>query len=238
MDKKKKILLADDAKLFIELEKSFLQRSSVEILTAGDGRQALELVRQHHPDVAFLDLNMPEMDGDECCRAIKQDPDLKDTSVVMVTTKGRTQDQERCREAGCDEVLLKPINRIEFLATAEKFLHVPTRNKRYKVKIQVQYVDNIATTLTAYSIDISSGGLYIRTENPLGVDESLVIRFSLEDPKREIVCKCRVAWVNSPLNLKKSDLPTGMGIQFEGLSLKDLHTIRNFIENKQLEPAW
>jgi uncharacterized protein (TIGR02266 family) len=92
--------------------------------------------------------------------------------------------------------------------------------------------------LTAFSVDISSGGLYINTENPLAVDESLVIRFSLEEPKRDIVCKCRVAWVNSPLDLRKSDLPTGMGIQFDGLSLEDLHTIRTFIKNQHPEPAW
>ncbi|MBE0576036.1 MAG: response regulator [Desulfuromonadales bacterium] len=238
MDKKKKILLADDAKLFLEIEKTFLQRTSVEILTASDGRQALQLARQHHPNVAFLDLNMPEMDGDECCRAIKQDPELKDTTVVMVTTKGRTQDQKRCREAGCDEVLLKPINRTEFLATVEKYLQIPSRSKRYKVKSQVKYGENVETSLTGFSIDISSGGLYISTENTLDVGVPLVIRFSLEGSAREIVCKCQVAWINSLPNLKRSDLPPGMGIQFVGLSLEDLHTIRNFIENKQLEPSW
>ena len=238
MDKKKKILLADDAKLFLEIEKTFLQRTSVDILTASDGRQALELARQHHPDVAFLDLNMPEMDGDECCRAIKQDPDLQDTAVVMVTTKGRTQDQERCRKAGCDEVLLKPINRTEFLATAEKFLQIPSRSMRYKVKAQVKYGENVETSLTGFSIDISSGGLYISTEKPLDVGESLVISFSLESPAQEITCKCQVAWINSLPNLKRSDLPPGMGIQLIGISLEDLHAIRNFIDNKQLEPSW
>ena len=238
MDKKKKILLADDAKLFLEIEKTFLQRTSVDILTAGDGKQALELARQHHPEVVFLDLNMPEMDGDECCRAIKQDPNLKDTAIVMVTTKGRAQDQERCRNSGCDEILLKPINRTEFLKTAEKFLQLPTRSNRYKLKTQVQYGENAETTLTGYCVDISSGGLFISTENPLGVGETLVIRFSLESPPREIVCTCRVAWVNAPTNLRKPSLPAGMGIQFVGLSLDELHSIRNFIENKQLEPSW
>lgn len=238
MDQKKTILLADDAKLFLEIEKSFLQRTSVDILTAGDGRQALELARQHRPDVVFLDLNMPEMDGDECCRAIKQDPDLQGTAVVMVTTMGRPQDLERCRETGCDDVLLKPINRTEFLRTAEKFLQLATRSTRYKIKTQVRYGKHAETSLTAFCVDISSGGLYISTENPLDVGESLAIRFSLESPFREIVCKCQVAWVNSPAKPRKPSLPAGMGIQFVDLSLEDLHSIRNFIKNKQLEPSW
>ncbi len=237
MEKKKKILLADDAKLFLELEKTFLQRTSVEVLTAYNGKQALELALQHRPDIAILDLNMPEMDGDECCRAIKQNPDLQNTAVVMVTTMGRAQDQERCREAGCDEILLKPVNRTDFLATTERLLQLPTRKARYKAKTQVQYGKDAETYLTEYSIDISSGGLFISTATPLAVGEALVIRFSLEVPTREIVCKSRVAWINSPPKLKKPDLPPGMGIQFIDLSLGDLHIIRDFMKNEQLEPS-
>jgi uncharacterized protein (TIGR02266 family) len=238
MDEKKKILLADDTKLFLELEKTFLQRSCVDLLIAHDGKQALALARQHRPDVAVLDLNMPEMDGDECCLAIKQDLNLKDTAVVMVTTMGRTQDQERCREAGCDEILLKPINRTEFLSTIEKLLRIPTRNERYQANIKVHYGENTGTSLTGFSIDISSGGLYISTENPLAVGESLTLRFSLESYTREIVCKSQVAWINSLPNLKKPNLPPGMGIRFVDIPLEELHAIRNFMMSNHLEPSW
>lgn len=238
MNEQKKVLLADDTKLFLELEKTFLQRTSVDILTAHNGKQALELARQHHPDIAILDLNMPEMDGDECCRAIKQDPDLECTKVLMVTTEGRTQDQERCREAGCDEMLFKPINRAEFLATVEKLLQIPTRNERYQAKIKVEYGANAETTLTEYSIDISSGGLYIRTDSPLDEGELLFLRFSLSSDTSEIVCRARVAWNNSPPNLKKLDWPPGMGIQFIDITLDELRTIRNFLENNPLKPSW
>lgn len=238
MDEKRKILLADDARLFIELEKTFLQRTSVDILTASNGRQALELVRQHLPDIAILDLNMPEMGGDECCRAIKQDPALKHIAVVMVTTGGRIKDQERCRDAGCNELLLKPINRAEFLATTEKLLQLSTRKERYKVRTQIRYGQNSETSLTDFSIDMSSGGLYINTGAPFEVGDSLALRFSLEEDSREIACNARVAWVNSPPKLKKPNIPAGMGVQFIDLSLEDLHTIGNFTKGKQLKPAW
>ncbi len=238
MDNKKTVLLADDAKLFLELEKSFLQRSGIEILTAGNGSQALKLARQHCPDLAFLDLNMPEMDGDECCRAIKQDPALQDMAIVMVTTEGRTKHLERCRAAGCDEILLKPINRTEFLKTAERLLQLPTRNERFKTKIKVQYGVDAETSLTEFSIDLSAGGLYISTRNPLAEGEMLVIRFSLEGHAREIICQAQIVWVNPPQKLKKPTLPSGMGIRFVDISMDDLRAIHKFMASKQFEPSW
>lgn len=236
--KRKKVLLADDAKLFLELEKTFLQRASVDILTAGNGEQALALARLHRPDVAVLDLNMPETDGDECCRAIKQDPRLQGTAVVMVTTEGRSKDLERCRAAGCDAVLLKPINRTEFLATVQKWLQLPARSERYKAKIQVQYGGETGNLLTKFSVDIGSGGLFICTDKPLDVEESVKIRFSLPSQPGEIACTGRVAWVNEPLNQKKSVLPPGMGVQFVDISPENLSVIHEFLAANQLTPSW
>ena len=235
---KKTILLVDDTKLILQLEKSFLQRSNINIITASDGRQALGLARKHHPDVVFLDLNMPVMDGDECCRSMKNDPDLKNISIVMVTTDGRPQDIDRCRKAGCDEILLKPINRTEFVTLAQRLLQLPTRSERFKSTIQVQYGQNTEKILSDFSIDISSGGLFIKTDSPLEVDEQLKIGFTLPDPKREVNCNAQVAWINSHLNLTKPAMPPGMGIRFIDLSLDDLHAIRNYIKSNQLEPSW
>ncbi len=231
----KTILLVDDTELFLQLEKTFLQRSDINILTASNGKQALDLARKHLPDVVFLDLNMPIMDGDECCRAMKNDPVLKGVSIVMVTTDGRPQDQERCRDAGCDAILLKPINRTEFVSTAQKLLQLSVREKRFKATIQVRYGQDSDKILHDFSIDISSGGLFIKTDSPLKVDEMLEIGFELPNPAREVNCAAQVAWVNSPLKPKKPDLPPGAGIRFIDLSLDDLHAIRNYIESNHLE---
>jgi uncharacterized protein (TIGR02266 family) len=233
----KTILLVDDTELFLQLERTFLQRSNINILTASNGKQALDLARKHFPDVVFLDLNMPIMDGEECCRAMKNDPDLKGIPIVMVTTDGRPQDQERCRDAGCDEILLKPINRTEFVATAQKLLQLPVREERFKATIQIQYGQKADKILNDFSIDISSGGLFIKTDTLLDVDEMLQVGFVLPSPVREVNCSAQVVWVNQHLNPKKSALPSGFGIRFIDLSLDDLHAIRNYIQNNQKEPS-
>ena len=238
MDENPTILLADNTELFLEIEKTIMQRTSVKILTAYDGNEALELARQHRPNIVILDLNLPELDGAKCCHAIKQDPSLDDTAVMLIASGGRPKDQDRCRNAGCDEILLKPINRTEFLKKVEKKLRLPLRRKRYQAEIKVQYGENDAASLIGYSIDISSGGFFIKTENPLEVSESLALRFSLTSDIKEIICSANVAWVNSPQKQIKLDWPPGMGVQFVDISLGELHAIRNFIESNLLEPSW
>jgi uncharacterized protein (TIGR02266 family) len=238
VDENKKILLAGNTKLLLGIEKTFLQRASVKLFTVYEGIDTLELAREHRPDVVIIDLNMPEMGGTECCYAIKQDPTLHDTRVIMLTTGGHPNDQDRCLKAGCDEILLKPINPTEFLKKVEKYLRLPLRRKRYQAKIKVQYGENDVSFLNGYSFDISSGGLFIITEKTFDISESLALRFSLTGYAREIMCHSKVAWVNFPQKPVKLDWPPGMGIQFVDISLGELHSIRTFIESKLLDPSW
>jgi CheY-like chemotaxis protein len=122
-----RILLVDDVRLFLELEKSFLNLSQVEILTAANGEEALAIVRRERPDLVFLDLYMPVLDGAVCCATIKGDPELSATPVVMVTTGGKPEEVEQCRAAGCDGLLTKPIDRSAFLDTVSRF--IPSFNR-------------------------------------------------------------------------------------------------------------
>jgi len=102
-----KILLVDDTKLFLKLEQEYLKQSAAQIFTAGNGQEALELARSNRPDLIYLDLNMPVMDGVGCCAALKADPDLRDIPVILVTTAGMDDSVARCKEAGASGYLLK-----------------------------------------------------------------------------------------------------------------------------------
>lgn len=117
-----KILLVDDVKLFLELEKSFLTLAPAVILTASNGDEALSIVRKERPALVFLDLYMPVLDGIACCRAIKSDPELAAIPVIMVTTGGKPQEEEQCRNAGCDGFLTKPIDRAALLDKVREFI--------------------------------------------------------------------------------------------------------------------
>ena len=229
MPSPKKILLADDVDFFLTLEKTFLQREEIEILVAKNGRQAYEMIATHRPDLALLDLYMPEMNGDECCRQVKENPELSRIPVIMVTTAGKEEEQARCRKAGCDEIILKPIHRRTFVETIRSFLQVSERTEpRTPVQMEVKYGQQ--QLLTGYSVNLSTGGLFLETENPLSQDEALQLTFYLPNQNQPIACRGSVAWVNAPEVPSKPTLPSGMGIKFMDLELEQLHQIRAFLK--------
>ncbi len=234
-----KVLLADDVELFLELEKSFFRRAGVTLLVARSGQQAVELVRSERPHLVFMDLFMPGMNGDVACRAIKADPLVCKIPVVMVTHGGREEDLSRCRLAGCDEIVLKPINRHQFLETARRFLAIAARSTpRVKAQLQVRYGQHKEHLLNNYSLNISTGGLFLETVEPLPENTPLELEFVLPDRQDPIRCRGRVAWVNSPSGPVKPQLPPGMGIQFLDLLLVDMQAIREFMRGEDLSPDW
>jgi uncharacterized protein (TIGR02266 family) len=233
------VLLADDVELFLELEKTFFRREGVRLLTARTGKEAVDLVLEHRPGLVFMDLYMPEMDGDEACRQIKAHPALRMTPVVMVTHGGRPEDLERCRQAGCDDILLKPINRHLFVETARRFLQVVDRAApRVEARFSIRYGIFQQNLLSNYAVNLSTGGIFIETDTILPPHTSLGLEFVLPEPKREIVCQGRVAWVNHPDKIINPALPAGMGLQFLDLQGDDLDAIRDYIKTRALHPSW
>ena len=97
MDQRKRVLLVDDVRVFLELEKSFFNREQVIIDIAGHGLEALKVMRHQIPDLVMMDLHMPIMDGAECCRQIKNDPELRAVPVILISNSEHPDDVALCR---------------------------------------------------------------------------------------------------------------------------------------------
>lgn len=237
--KRWKVLLADDVELFLELEKTFLQRENVDLLVARDGREALEAARRERPDLILLDLYMPEMDGPDVCRAIKADPDIRATPVLMVTSGGREEELRRCRDSGCDAILTKPINRHTFLATVRGHLQIIEREAhRVPARMLVRYGKDGEQILTDFTVNLSTGGVFIETGHTFGPDEALLVSFVLPERVAELRCRARVAWVNLPEARLKPLLPPGIGVQFLDLSESARAELLAFVKQQLLSPLW
>jgi uncharacterized protein (TIGR02266 family) len=235
---RKKVLLADDVELFLEMEKTFFRREMFDLLVARTGQQAYEMAVANRPDLVFMDLYMPEMNGDEACRRIKSDPRLRPTPVVMVSPAGLEDDLARCREAGCDDILLKPINRNHFLAAAGKHLKIQERTApRFESRLAVQYGRG-SDLAWANLVNLSVGGIFIETRELLPPGEIVSLAFTLPEGPREIFCSGRVAWVNSPGKLAKPRLPFGVGVQFVDLAPDDMEAISEHVKGESLAPRW
>ena len=119
------VLIVDDEphiRLLIEQALEELEDDGVELLTAPDGDVALDVVRNQSPELVFLDVTMPKLNGFDACRAIKHDLGKADTYVCMLTAKGQAYDRERGLEAGADLFMTKPFDPDELLAIARQAL--------------------------------------------------------------------------------------------------------------------
>lgn len=221
-----KVLLVDDVKFFLDLERSFLDREGFEVVVAESGREALDIVRRERPGVVLLDLHMPGMDGDEVCRALKRDPMLRATPVIMVTSGQKEEDLQRCLAAGCDGFLRKPLSQVELLETIGRFLKAEARGAprvavRVPVAIEVeapgQGKGQGPTKLTAATVDISVGGLYVELLDPPVLGARVTAELTLPGFTVPVRATGVVVWVNRPFDKVKGSVPSGMGIRFADL---------------------
>jgi DNA-binding response OmpR family regulator len=121
---KKKILIADDNENIRDALTYLLEDEGYSLSMAKDGSDALKKAREFLPDILFLDIMMPEMNGYEVCRVIKNDPRLKKIYIIMLTAKGQVAEQERGKEVGADEYIVKPFSPMEILSKIKNILDV------------------------------------------------------------------------------------------------------------------
>lgn len=117
-----KILIVDDEPSLRFLITSTLEDEGYELLEAADGLEAYELVKKERPDLVILDVMMPRMTGYELCTKIKQDTELNDIIVIMLTAKGQEQDRIQSEKSGANYYLRKPFSPIELINITESLL--------------------------------------------------------------------------------------------------------------------
>jgi DNA-binding response OmpR family regulator len=119
-----RILIADDNTQNVELLEAYLSDFECEIRTARDGEETLIAVDEFQPDLLLLDIMMPRLSGFEVCRKIRANPATHDLLILMVTALNEASDFERGVQAGTDDFLTKPVNKVELLCRIRSLLRV------------------------------------------------------------------------------------------------------------------
>lgn len=118
----KTILLVDDTETVLLFEKTMLRGLGFQLRIARNGVKALEEIEKEAPDLILLDIMMPELDGIEVCRTLKENPKTSGIPIVMVTTKGEPEMVQRAFQAGCDDYITKPLDKMELLSKVNMYL--------------------------------------------------------------------------------------------------------------------
>lgn len=125
---KPKILIVDDEEMNLNLLEAYLFNRGYELYTARDGQEALEKIFNYFPDLILLDVYMPKIDGLEVCRQIKGNDKTRLIPVILITALDQLEDKIMGIDAGAEEYMLKPINKLELLATVIRWIKVKKSN--------------------------------------------------------------------------------------------------------------
>lgn len=124
----KKILIVDDEvhiKMLLEQTLEELEDEfAVELFTASDGEEGLDFIRSERPDLVFLDIMMPKMNGYEVCRIVMDDPQFNDVKIILLTAKGQEVDRKQGLELGAKMYMTKPFDPDEILKVSKELLEL------------------------------------------------------------------------------------------------------------------
>lgn len=134
------VLIVDDNEHNLELIQAFLDDVDGSTRLARDGAEALEEIERATPDVVLLDIMMPRMSGYQVCERIKSNPATRDIPVIMVTALNEVGDVERAIDAGADDFLTKPVNKLELVTRVKSLLRV----RRLKLQLDAA-IDEVRT---------------------------------------------------------------------------------------------
>ncbi len=117
-----KVMVIDDSKTIRRTAETLLKKEGCEVITATDGFEALSKITDHRPDIIFIDIMMPRLDGYQTCALIKRNKSYKETPVILLTSKDGLFDRARGRIVGSDQYLTKPFTREELLGAIKQYV--------------------------------------------------------------------------------------------------------------------
>ncbi len=123
----KKLLIVDDEahiRMLIEQTLEDLEDEGVELLFADNGADALKIIQEERPNLVFLDVMMPKMNGMEVCQKVKKELNITETYIILLTAKGQEVDRQKGLDMGADKYMTKPFDPDEMLSIAEEILNL------------------------------------------------------------------------------------------------------------------
>jgi two-component system cell cycle response regulator len=217
------VLIADNLKALLQIEKTFLMRSGVEVLTAENGARAVELAREKVPRLILLDLEMPQMDGAAVCAAMRRDPSLAVTPILIMSSTASPEIRDRCLRSGCTDLVVKPRRPEDLLAIIVQILSVKER-KALRVRVAFKVTGELnRQPVLGKATNLSASGLLLLSDKTLPLGSVMELEFAV--PKTDYPVKVngrvvRVGW--------NADGTCEAGIHFIDLSQADQQEILDF----------
>jgi twitching motility two-component system response regulator PilH len=221
------ILFIGDILEDLKLERTFLERQDVAIVGVKHGTAAVARAKLAGPELVVIDVSLPDLAGIDTCRTLKTDPATKKIPAVLVTSPDRA---ERCRSAGADSLVFKPLAQEEVLRAIRRFVALPERaaprcaaNLRFTFQAEGEPGQ-------AFSRSLSSSGAYLKTDRPMRSGEHLFLRFHIPGDEREISCSGIVR--NTTTEEAASISGPGFGVEFLEIARVDRDRLERYVRSQ------
>lgn len=234
----KKILLSNNPELLQVMQESFFRRAGFALLIANTGRQAFEMIEEEDPALVILSLNLADLQGDQCCRLVKDDAILRTTPIILLAKRGDQNELQRCQKSSCDRIVTTPFIDQTLVTVACELLHIGNRGEpRISAKLFVRWGNDPGELLPGTILNLNCGGMFIETGKLFPVDTPVVLEFNLPGHSHELRGQGRIAWVNHPEWIKMPKLPAGIGVQLKKISDADRQILVDYLTAKTTSKA-
>lgn len=200
IDYKPRILVVDDEPNNVKLISAMLFKEHFDIITAYDGKAALDIVNSRKIDLILMDIMMPEIDGYQVTQLVKQNPQTKDIPIILVTALQSEHDKKLGFDAGADEFLTKPINKIEIIARIRSMLRLKQYREQMVVRIQSEGQKNISSLNERSFRNKNAQSVLLVEDNDK--DSKLIQRLIINEPYRLMRVKSGEEAISLAMNEK------------------------------------
>lgn len=227
----RKVLLVDDVEFIVDVMQGYLKNTPVKTFHAENGRQAVDMALLHWPDLVVMDVAMPDMNGVEACQELRKHPKLKEVPVILLYDPERDPSPDELKNSGCDDLIIKPLSREDFLTTTHRHLfHIDRRERRAPCQTTVDFTVK-GETLRGLGIDVSRNGMYVEFRDRDLVKSNVDLSFLLATvSEKPVFARGRIVWVNQGHPRPNLNMPQGFGVEFQMISEEAQAIINKYLE--------
>lgn len=219
-----KLLLVDDVRTTLAMEKAFLEARGLKVFTSTSAREALELAAAVQPDLVIVDYEMPDMNGDVVCRRLKADPKTSRIPVLVLSSHEDEEIIARCRAAGAADFAKKKEGRDGLLDHVSRLLALP-RRQHVRVPCLLSIgIESESQRIRGSVHNISRSGAYLTVDRPLAQGKAVRLTMKLLDDQRPIELLGEIVRSET-----LGDSLYGYGVQFLEADADSLRILKEFI---------
>ncbi|MEQ8601879.1 MAG: PleD family two-component system response regulator [Marivibrio sp.] len=199
-----RVLVVDDLRPNVKLLEAKLTSEYFDVITAADGPEALEKIRESQPDIVLLDVMMPGMDGFEVCQKIKADPEMMHIPVIMITALSDASDRVRGLESGADDFLTKPVNDIAMFARVRSLVRLKMLTDEWRLREQTSgQLGVLKDEKPLYEVNARHANVLVLDDNEV---DAAKVRATLDQDEDDVAAVASVEAAHAKLREDRYDL--------------------------------